>query len=103
MPSHVEAISQFAIPTNKKFLQRFLGMVNYYHRFIPNWSPLYDLQKKDTNFVWNTSHSAVFESLKVALSLAAILHHPSLGARLALSVDASDKGLGAVLEQFSMD
>ena len=36
MPSHVEAISQFAIPTNKKSLQRFLGMVNYYRRFIPN-------------------------------------------------------------------
>ena len=31
MPSHVEAIRQFAIPTNKKSLQRFLGMVNYYH------------------------------------------------------------------------
>ena len=65
---------------------------------------LYDDQlKKDTNFVWNTSHSTVFESLKVALSSAAILHHPSPGARLALSVDASDKGLGAVLEQFSID
>ena len=63
-------------------------------------SPLYDLLKKDTNFVWNTSHSAIFESLKVALSSAAILQHPSPGARLALSVDASDKGLGAVLEQF---
>ena len=107
MPSRVEAIRQFAIPTNKKSLQRFLGMVNYYHRFIPKcggiMSPLYDLLKKDTNFVWNTSHSAVFESLKVALSSAAILHHPSPGARLALSVDASDKGLGAVLEQFSTD
>ena len=66
-------------------------------------SPLYDLLKKDTNFVWNTSHSAVFESLKVALTSAAILHHPSPGARLALSVDASDKGLGTILEQFSTD
>ena len=66
-------------------------------------SPLYDLLKKDTNFVWNTSHSAVFESLKVALSSAAIFHHPSLGSRLALSVDASNKGLGAVLKQISMD
>ena len=77
MPSRVEVICQFAIPTNKKSLQRFLGMVNYYHRFIPNcrgiMSPLYDLRKKDTNFVWNTSHSAVFESLKVALSSEAIL------------------------------
>ena len=94
MPSCVEAIHQFALLTNKKSLQRFLGMVNYYHRFIPNcggiMSPLYDLLKKDTNFVWNTSHSAIFESLKVALSLAAILQHPSPGARLALSVDASD-------------
>ena len=94
MPSCVEAIRQFAIPTNKKSLQRFLGMVNYYHRFIPKcggiMSPLYDQLKKDTNFVWNTSHSAIFESLKVALSLAAILHHPSPGARLAISVDASD-------------
>ena len=53
-------------------------------------SPLYDLLKKGTNFVWNTSHSANFESLKVALSSAAILHHPSLRIRLAFSVDASD-------------
>ena len=36
MPSCVEAIHLFAILTNKKFLQRFLGMVNYYLRFIPN-------------------------------------------------------------------
>ena len=80
-------------------------MENYYHRFIPNCggiiSPLYDLLKKDTNFVWNTSHSAIFESHKVALSSAAILQHPSPGDRLALSVDVSDKSLGAVLEQFS--
>ena len=66
-------------------------------------SPLYDLLKKDTNFVWNMSHSAVFESLKVALSSAAILQHPSLGTRLPLSVYASDKGLGAVLKPISMD
>ena len=33
MPSRVEAIRQFAIPTNKKSLQRFLGMVNYYHPY----------------------------------------------------------------------
>ena len=80
-------------------------MVNYYHRFIPKcWgisSPLYNLLKKDTNFVWNSSHSAVFESLKGDLSLAVILRHPSPGNCLALSVDVSDKSLGAVLEQFS--
>ena len=107
MPSRVEAIRQFAILTNKKSLQRFLGMVNYYHLFIPNcggiMSPLYDLLKKDTNFAWNTFHSAVFESLKVALSSAVILHHPSPGARLALFIDASDKCLGTVLEQFLTD
>ena len=55
MPTRVETIRLFAIPTNKKSLQRFLGMVNYYHWYIPNYgrimSPLYDVLKKDTNFV----------------------------------------------------
>ena len=39
----------------------------------------------------------------MAFNSAVILHHQSLSTRLALSVDATDKGLGAVLKQISMD
>ena len=49
LESRVAAVNDFPAPTNKVGLQRFLGMINYYHRFIPRLAdklhPLYDATK----------------------------------------------------------
>ena len=49
--SKVTAIKQFPAPTNVHVVRRFLGMVNFFSRFVPNLSailePLHDITKKD--------------------------------------------------------
>ena len=52
-----EAVSDFPVPTNKVSLQRFLGMINYYHRFMPRLAdklhPLHDATKvKGQTIMW---------------------------------------------------
>ena len=50
----VKAIKEFPIPSDKKALQRLLGMANYLSRYIPNYagiaSPLYELLHNDVVF-----------------------------------------------------
>ena len=60
----VEAIKDFARPHNIKSLRRFLGMVGWFRKFIPNFGivaePLYYLLRKDVPFVWNNTQQSAF-------------------------------------------
>ena len=116
LPTCVDAIVSFPEPKDVRSLQRFIGMVHYYHRFIPNCSslltPLYDQlkltgdrgskkqPKPSTPIQWSDKLHESFSELKSKIRDAIFLHHPVPGARLAISVDASDIGVGAILEQF---
>ena len=104
MEDRVSAIREQIPPTSIKELQRFLGMINYYRRFIPKAAhhlyPLFEaLRSKSKKFEWTESCQAAFEAVKTALSAATLLHHPRRGAHLAITTDASKVALGAVLEQ----
>ena len=65
-PSKLETMSKWPIPTKKKEVQAFLGFVNYYHRFIINYSakahPLIDLTK-DVAFTWGHTQQQAFDEL----------------------------------------
>lgn len=108
-PSKIEAIVNFPTPTSTKSLQRFLGMINYYHRFIPNMANesamLYDLlsEKKDKNkpkqFTWSVEGQEAFENLKCALANNTLLVYPDPEANLCINADASGTAIGAVLQQ----
>ena len=103
LPSKVKAIEDYPVPTTVKELQAFLGMVNYYHRFIPNaaahMSPLYAvLSKKPKDLIWTSSQQSAFVYTKHALAEAATLTHPQPNAPLTLTTDASSSAIGAVLE-----
>jgi hypothetical protein len=56
LPQKVDAIRKFPQPTTVKGLQEFLGMVNFYHRFLPGIAstlrPLYDLLRHDAPLQW---------------------------------------------------
>nr|VZI23685.1 unnamed protein product [Spirometra erinaceieuropaei] len=104
LSSKVEAIRDFPPPTSKRQLQRFLGMVNFYRRFLPNCG---DLMLPITNLLSGPKgplelrgHAlTAFERLKTSLADATLLTHPAPEAPLSLMVDASTVAVGAVLQQ----
>uniref|UniRef100_A0A5S6QIV2 RNA-directed DNA polymerase n=1 Tax=Trichuris muris TaxID=70415 RepID=A0A5S6QIV2_TRIMR len=105
LPDKVEAIRKFARPACVKALQQFLGMANFYHRFVPSaakiMQPLYKaLVDSPKELVWNETTAAAFANTKEALAKATMLIHPQSNACTAVTVDASGTAIGAVLEQF---
>ena len=104
LKDRVTAIDQTKPPTSVKELQRFLGMVNYYRRFIPKAAShlfhLFEaLKGKPKTLAWDENCQKSFDATKKALADATLLHHPRPGARLALTTDASNQAIGGVLEQ----
>ena len=104
LPAKVEAIKKVKAPTTIKELQRFLGMVNYYRRFIKKAAHhlfhLFEcLGKKPKKLDWSPDMAKSFEAIKSALANAALLHHPDSKLPLAITSDASKVAMGAVLEQ----
>lgn len=106
-PKKVEAISGWPTPTSVTDIQRFLGLTNFYRKFVAGYSrlisPMTDLTKKDTPFVWSDACKQAFQQLKDALSRDVILPHPDLDKPFVLETDASDAALGAVLYQLDSD
>ena len=109
LPSKVEAITDFPLPQTYRQLRRFIGMINYYHRFIKHaagiLSPLNDLlsgykKSKRNRFVpWNEAATKSFHEAKDALANATMLKYPSLNGQIALFCDASAIAVGATLQQ----
>ena len=105
LPSKVDAVNGFPKPTTAKQLQEFLGMINYYHRFIPNaaeiLSPLYRLSatKHKDGQGWTAAHENAFLAAKEALAQAATLATPTNTDKLYLVTDASNIAIAAVLER----
>ncbi|XP_076764833.1 uncharacterized protein LOC143431780 [Xylocopa sonorina] len=108
LPDKVEAIIKFPKPTIVKQLRGFLGMVNFYRRFIPNaavlQAPLNKLLtgkklKSTTPITWTKETESALENLKTALAKATRLAHPANNAQLAIMVDAPNFALGATLQQ----
>ena len=93
-------IINFPKPANKKEMKRFIGMVNYYRRFLPKaaelMAPLHEMKK---NFVWSIKTEEAFKAVKEKLNNAVTLKHPASQANLSLTTDASNVAIGAVLEE----
>ena len=101
-PGRVSAISNMRPPTSKKEVQIFLGLVNYYRRFIPNLSRVEASIRKlvaASNFQWSTEADYSFAKIKQLVCQDTILAYPDPLAKLFVDTDASDDGLGAVLSQ----
>jgi len=103
-PTKVEAIVNWATPTNLKEVQGFVGFVNFYRRFIKNFSklvkPFTQLTRKDTPFVWNEACVEVFDNLKKQVSSAPVLRHFDVKRQAILETDASDYVKGGILSQY---
>lgn len=100
-PKKVEAIMKAPAPTNVSEVQSFLGLINYYRKFIPfmadTCAPLYTLLKKNTKFVWGKEAQEAFENVKEKMASSSVLAHFDPNVKVKLTVDASPKGVAAVL------
>ena len=107
LPARASAINSFPQPTKKGELQHFLGMINYYRRFLSGAAsilkPLMDATRgavsRQTSLCWDQMMQQAFTRSKAALPQAAELIHPNPTAEIRVAVDASDHHLGGVLQQ----
>ena len=97
-PAKVRVVQDFPTPTKLKELRSFLGLANYYRRFIKGFSniaaPLNALTRKGVKFCWTQSCADAFDKLKRALVSAPILAYPDFRQPFVLFVDASSTGTG---------
>jgi hypothetical protein len=102
-PAKTDAVRKFPPPRNIRSLRTFLGLSNYYRRFIEHFAylarPLYVLLKKGQPFMWQRAQESAFGELKQKLLTAPCLYPPDFRRRFCLQTDASDVGIGAVLKQ----
>ena len=99
----IQVIKDWPIPRNLKELRSFLGLANYYRKFIKDFSskalPLTSLLKKAAEWRWTEEATAAMDSLKKALSAAPVLLIPDPSKKFELTTDASDYAVGAILTQ----
>jgi len=102
-PSKIEAIQHWPVPTTLRQSRAFVGLCQYYRRFVPNFSeiaaPLHALTKKGARFDWTPQCQSAFEQLKRCLTSADVLALPTDEGTFILDCDASDNAVGAVLSQ----
>ena len=103
----VKAIQEAPEPKNLVELRSFLGMINYYSRFLPNLShrlaPLYNLLKRGVHWHWKSKQSEAFKLAKNALQADSLLVHYDPTKQIVVACDASPIGLGAVLSHIMPD
>lgn len=102
-PEKLRAIKDMPKPREVSELRSFLGMVNFYARFVPRLSgilhPLHELLCKGSRWRWDDGHQRVFESVKQLLMSSRVLAHYDPACELVLTCDASAVGIGGVLSQ----
>ena len=102
----LDAMQSYGAPVSKKGLQRFLGLANFYRRFIPNYSkicrPLHDLTA-NVPYEWRDAQQEAFDTLKARFQEAPILVHFDPEKDIHIETDASDFALGSVLSQKDED
>lgn len=106
-PEKIAAIVEWATPTHLKQVQAFLGFINFYRRFIKNFSrvarPLAQLTKKDKSFEWTPACQRAFDELKKRITEAPILAHFDPELETIVETDSSDYVSAGVLSQRGKD
>ena len=105
-PSKVKDMLEFPRPRTATQVKRFLGLVGWYRRFIPDFSTLSsaitDLikgKKKSNPINWTEEAEKSFVELKLRLTSAPVLVNPDFDKQFTIQTDASNTGLAAVLFQ----
>ncbi|GBG77225.1 hypothetical protein CBR_g23552 [Chara braunii] len=99
----IVAVQEWPQPQIVRDVRSFMGLASYYIKFVRNFSavvaPLTNLTKKDTPFLWSLPCQLAFTRLKKDLTRAPVLKLPDPTLPFILTTDASQYGIGAVLQQ----
>ena len=103
LPGKIKVIFEMPTPTDVASLQGFLGMVNYFSKFVPKLSDhnklLRTLTVKGAEWRWLPEHEKSCQQLKSLLTCAPVLRYYDVNLPVTIQCDASDAGLGAALLQ----
>jgi hypothetical protein len=101
--SKVKPIMDFPSPKTRTHLKAFLGMINYYNKFLDKFSetiqPLMRLTSKKNKFIWTEKEEETFRKTKELFLHSNVIHHPDLTQPFYLQTDASDFSIGGHLYQ----
>lgn len=104
-PVKIQDMQEWPASISRKQLQDFLGGVNFYRRFIKDFSiivaPLTALTLTNILFYWTPEADLAFQSLKKSFTHAPVFIHPDPSSQFILEVDASDTGVGTIHYQRS--
>ena len=102
-PAKIDSVRTWPPPRNPTELRSFLGLTNYFRRFLQGYSsqvaPLNDLLHKDAGWQWTERHDACFTGVKTAITTAPVLALPDFDKPFEIITDASVVGTGGVLMQ----
>jgi len=102
-PVKVAGVREWPVPENWTDVQAFIGFVNFYRRFIQDFSiiarPLFDLTRSDQAWNWGTKEQEAFEHLKMAVTTAPTLVSSQDSEPFCIEANSSDFASGAVLSQ----
>ena len=100
-PSKIKAVEEWETPSNVKEVR--LGLAGHYRRFVRHFGmlahPPLNLLKKGTPFVYTSIMEQVFQALKNQLITTLFLALPDFFHQFVIETNASNKGVGAVLQQ----
>src|SRR5260370_20541491 len=106
-PVKVQGVTDWLPPAKVKDVQSFIGFVNFYQRFIQNFSeiahPLHMLTQKSKDWSWGAAEQQAFNALKNAITSAPTLTFPSRSSLFCLECDASNFTMGTILLQQQED
>ena len=106
-PVKIAGVKEWPTPKNVTEVQSFVGFVNFYLRFIPDFShvasPLHRLTKKDEPWRWSDPEEAAFQELKAPVTSVPVHVLPNQDAPFRLKTDASGYATGAILSQLCDD
>jgi hypothetical protein len=98
-----DAIKKWPTPTCVNEVQQFMGLANYYRKFIFKLSelalPLTSLTRKNVIFAWTSAQQKAFDTIKRLLCSAPVLKVFDTELPTRIICDASDFAIGSVLEQ----
>lgn len=102
-PAKTAVIQTFPVPKDQSEVRAFLGICNYYRRFVNGYAniaaPLNRLLQRDVQFVWTNDCDLAFQMLKQALISPPILRYPNFDKEFILATDASGYAISYILSQ----